>query len=211
MARPVNANPDETRARILAIATQRFGEEGQKASAREVARAAGVSLATVHYHFGSKRGLHEACVRAMDEAFEGLRRELAALIGEGLPLAEVVEQAVRRSYRFAGEHRAGVRLTTRAAIDSGSIDPARQAALLVPGLSEGAELLSALTGAPLEPLRLTLRSVSYLVVRYALTDPTELALALGRPTDDPAHLRAAVEDHLVFVARSLIAGLGVAP
>ena len=65
-----------------------------------------------------------------------------------------------------------------------------------------------MTGAPLEPLRLTLRSVSYLVVRYALTDGAELALALGRETEDSSALEAAVEDHLVFVARSLIAGLG---
>lgn len=210
MARPVNANPDETRARILAIATQRFSAEGTKASSREVAREAGVSLATIHYHFGSKQGLHDACISAMDEAFSRLRAELVALAGGG-SLEEVIEQAVRRSYRFALEHQAGVRLTTRAAIDSGSIDPARQAGLLVPGLSEGAELLSALTGAPLEPLRLTLRSVSYLIVRYALTDSAELALALARSADDPRALERAVEDHLVFVARSLITSLGVTP
>jgi AcrR family transcriptional regulator len=207
MARPVNADAEATRRNILSVATRLFAEQGPRASLRSVAGTAGVSLATVHHYFGSKQGLREACVAAMDAEFDGLRDQLTAIAQSGESLDAIVERSVRRAYRFALDHQWAVRLTARTAIDRGELEPSRQAGMLLPGLGEGAALLARITGTDPAQLRLVLRSVSYLVVRYSLTDPAELAMVLGwdpEDADEEACTRA-VEDHLVFVARSLLA------
>lgn len=53
-------NGDETRHRLLAAAVDIFGRKGFEASTRELASAAGVNLAAIPYHFGSKDGLYVA-------------------------------------------------------------------------------------------------------------------------------------------------------
>lgn len=209
MARPTNANAAETRERILAAAVRLFAAQGAQGSARAVARAAKVSLATVHYYFGSKEGLFQACVDSMDTAFTTLHAELVGIPAEGGTLDEMLEKAVRRGFRFALTHRLAIRLVTRTAIDRGQIEPRRQAEQLIPGLENGVALLGQLTGAPAEGIRLTIRSMTYLIVRYALTERRELAMALGWDPDDfdEVACERAVEDHLVFSARTLLAGL----
>lgn len=59
--RPSRAERGEaTRERLLEAAIDVFGRHGFEASTRELARAAGVNLAAIPYHFGSKRGLYLA-------------------------------------------------------------------------------------------------------------------------------------------------------
>jgi len=64
---PVTArleNPADAPARLVAAAIDLFGRKGfEGASTREIARAAGVNIAGIAYHFGGKQGLHEACAR----------------------------------------------------------------------------------------------------------------------------------------------------
>ena len=56
---------DETRARLVAAAMRRFGLYGYEAtSLRAVVAEAGQNISSVKYHFGSKEGLFDACVRA---------------------------------------------------------------------------------------------------------------------------------------------------
>lgn len=56
-----NAGFDATRAELLAAARARLGEpDGARASFRELAAAAGVSVATLRHYFGSRQGLLEA-------------------------------------------------------------------------------------------------------------------------------------------------------
>lgn len=60
------ARGEETRARIIAAAFKVFGEEGyERASTRQIARAAGVTPPVLQYHFDSKEGLHRACAEQM--------------------------------------------------------------------------------------------------------------------------------------------------
>lgn len=48
--------------RLIHAAIELFGRKGFEAtSTREIARAAGVNIAGIAYHFGSKQGLYEAC------------------------------------------------------------------------------------------------------------------------------------------------------
>ena len=66
MARPRGADSAQTRARILAAAIEAFAAGGASGTTtRTIARAAGVSLATLHHHFGSKDDLYQACIASM--------------------------------------------------------------------------------------------------------------------------------------------------
>jgi AcrR family transcriptional regulator len=60
--RPLRADAQRNRARVLAAAEQVFAERGTAGSTEEVARAAGVGIGTVFRHFPSKEALLQALV-----------------------------------------------------------------------------------------------------------------------------------------------------
>ena len=61
VGRPRDGNPEETRRQILDAAARAFSESGfVGATTRTVAARAGVNVATLHYHYGSKEGLYRA-------------------------------------------------------------------------------------------------------------------------------------------------------
>lgn len=56
---------DDTKALLIAAATRHFGRHGfEAASLRAVVQEAGQNVSAVKYHFGSKQGLYDACVRS---------------------------------------------------------------------------------------------------------------------------------------------------
>lgn len=61
VGRPREGNTEETRKGILEAARRVFAASGfAGATTRQVAAEAGVNVATLHYHFGSKEGLYDA-------------------------------------------------------------------------------------------------------------------------------------------------------
>ena len=60
--RPLRADAQRNRARVLAAAERVFAERGTTASTEEVARAAGVGVGTLFRHFPSKEALLQALV-----------------------------------------------------------------------------------------------------------------------------------------------------
>ena len=60
--RPLRADAQRNRARVLAAAERVFAERGTATSTEEVARAAGVGVGTVFRHFPSKEALLQALV-----------------------------------------------------------------------------------------------------------------------------------------------------
>lgn len=201
MARPVNADADATRKRILKSAVRLFAESGPSgASIRSIARGAEVSLAMVHHYFGSKDDLYNACIDSMYARLGTLRRELEAALAEGGDLGEIVERAVRVSFRFAKSEQLAVRLLLRTVAEHGELDQERRDAVQGPFLTQVSGLLGEALNRPASELRLPLQSVVMLTARYAVSSPRELALLSGASTA----AEAAVEDHLVEVASSVL-------
>ena len=93
----VTAAAGDTKSRILRIAERMFAEQGfSGVSLRQLTTAAGVNLAAVNYHFGSKEGLLTAifesrCNPMNDERLH--RLEACAEIEGGAPLLEQIVAA----------------------------------------------------------------------------------------------------------------------
>jgi AcrR family transcriptional regulator len=82
MTRPQRADARSNRARILEVADAVFGEGGESASTEEVARRAGVGIATVFRHFPTKAALLEA---VLVRRLGGLREQAEALLDAADP------------------------------------------------------------------------------------------------------------------------------
>lgn len=108
-ARPVR--PDElgdTRLRILDTAETLFARDGvDKVSLRTVTMAAGVNVAAVHYHFGSKDELlREIFVRRMTPLIEERLRRLAGCDAASEPsmIEQIVAAYVEPAFEFDCSH-----------------------------------------------------------------------------------------------------------
>lgn len=80
--RPTRADARDNRARILEVAEEVFGKGGSAASTEEVARLAGVGIATVFRHFPTKRALLEA---VLVKHFDRLCQQARSLAGSADP------------------------------------------------------------------------------------------------------------------------------
>jgi AcrR family transcriptional regulator len=76
------ADARANRARILDVAEEVFGKGGESASTEEVARLAGVGIATVFRHFPTKAALLEA---VLTRRFDRLREQAEALLDAADP------------------------------------------------------------------------------------------------------------------------------
>lgn len=209
MARPVNADAEATRRKVLGAASVLFAEHGlDGVSVRDVARDAGVSLGLVHHYFGSKDALYQAAIAAMYAELGPLRADFDQALAEGLDLAALIERVVRAGFRFACSHRAEIKLMMRTVLDTGEVEARWRDTQQLPFLEQTSALLGRMLDRPAAELRLVIQSLNHLVIRYALTAPRELALVVGvDPVGSPSSETQAadtVEDHLVAVALRLL-------
>lgn len=211
MARPVQADAEATRRNILGAASALFSDKGlAPTTTRQIARSAGVSLATVHHYFGGKNDLYRACVDAMYAELDGLRTEiegaLLAARDRGAPLGELIEAAVRQVWRFARRHRPAVQLMVRTVLDTGEMEIDKRERYLVPFLDKGTGFLAPLLERPAHEVRCALLTLNYAMTRFTLSSTTELAIALdmtGAPDDQ---VLDAVEDYLARRTRAELTG-----
>ena len=208
MARPANVDSRETKKRILDSAAALFAAHGAgHASIRDVAKRAKVSVATVAFHFKDKDGLWDECVDAMYAeiaAQAGVIRD--ALAGGGSDQAKL-RRAMEAVYATALEHRPAIRLLLRSVLETGEIGRRRREQALLPLLDLAASVLHARTGRPAGEIRLAVQSLIFLVGRYAVGAPAEIAAAVGVPASTPEKkLLAAVSAHLGDVAVRLLGG-----
>jgi AcrR family transcriptional regulator len=195
MPRPVGADAAATREKIRSAAAGLFAAHGPDGvSIRDVVGAAGVSLAMVHHHFGSKDDLYKAVVDAMYQELAALRGILLALP----PSPDLVARVVVETFRFARAHQPAIRLTLREILATGELPAHRREHFLFPLLSAVVAIFPAHD--PSE-IRLRAQSLVFLIVRYALATPAEIARIAGV---HPADALARAEAHLVSLARALL-------
>lgn len=97
VGRPKEGNPEETRRAILRAAVDSFARAGFiGATTRNVALQAGVNVATLHYHYGSKEGLYRA---VWGEAF----KEKPAVNGHELPARERLLSVLASLLEFSAQ------------------------------------------------------------------------------------------------------------
>lgn len=200
MARPIKADAKATRRRILRQASLMFAEQGLgQTTMRQLAREAGVSMATVHHYFGSKADLYRACNDAYFEELQTLGQQIQqAVVGAG-DLSQTIDRTVRRAFAFALEHRPAVQMTVRNVVDTGELAADRRE-LLLPLLDTGARLVAPLVGQPPARVRMVLLSLNYLMARLVLDSEQELGRVIGV---DPDQARQVAADYLVTAAHDL--------
>lgn len=210
MARPVAADAEVTRARILDAALRLVADRGiEGTSIRGVASGAQVSLATVLHYYGSKEGLYEACIEAMYAELEDLRAALLGALRPGASVDQLIEDAVRAAVRFVRQHRAAHRILLRTVIDEGGMRPRWRDRSLKPFLDDVSSLLAPLLGRDVVQVRLTAQSIVHLTVRYMLHAPEELRMVTLTASD--AQASALVEDHIVAIGKAMLLGQPVEP
>jgi AcrR family transcriptional regulator len=198
VARPLDRKPEETRRRLVEAAIDHFARYGlHGASSRELARAAGVNVAIVNYHFRSKEGLYDA---AVDEVYRRMRARAAGALRETAP--DDLFAVLRNLYRALRRERDGVRLLLRQVVDSGHLTARTVTKHFVPELERVAEMGAALLGTSPRRARTAVVAVSYLLTRYLIQDDRSLAVAFG--VSGRREVEPLVLESLAGLARTLI-------
>lgn len=117
-----------TMRRVLDVTERLMAEQGVgRVSIREITQAAGVNLAAVNYHFGSKEKLMQAVVeRCIEESGEGRFEELEKLVerkksGEKISVEDFLKALVSpmlAERKARGRHAMAAKLFSRLVLDS---------------------------------------------------------------------------------------------
>ena len=185
MARPVDANAEETRRRILAAGVALFAARGfDGVSTRELAARAKVNAATLAHYFGGKQGVYDATV---DEVY----RRLTARTQEAVVSASLADLRgfLARAYDAAREERDGIRLLVRQVLDGGRLTPHTEARHFLPTLEGAAERVAPLVGCPPARARAAMVTLGYLISRFVIQDRRSLKAAFGVRSTGEARAR----------------------
>lgn len=202
MGRPVDADSERTYTTIVDAALGVLDDVGHpdRLSLRKVATVADVSLGTIQYYFPSKRELLEACLDGHYERITSVANELFAA-AEGLAGRELVEHAARMFFGFVRRERALIRLRMVTNAELGELHPRRQPEFMGAVIAAATERLqSELEVDPIDA-RLSIQSMSNVMVRMALLSDSERAHLTGLTG---AEAEAAVEGFVVRAARRLV-------
>lgn len=195
--------------RIIRIATTLFAEHGfDGVSTREIAAAAELNIATVHYHVGTKRELYRLVFRRMSE----LEREVAGRTIDSLSTTSLDSPAAVRHllYTVADtlvtmtvEHPQVPRLWMRRWLEEH--DPDVEIEASVPVYRMFLDLVTRIETESGYPYRgpnreLFLKSVSWMLYGHALSGPLDWTTGRGHP-DDPKRLAELTEFLADYFAR----------
>jgi AcrR family transcriptional regulator len=131
-----DAEPRGTASLLLRAAARLFAERGFDAvRTREVAAAARVNVATLHFHWRDKATLYQAVLRDCDRRFLGFLGELEKESAQrGMSLDEQIDRWVAFSFDFLEQHPEAAQLRLRWFVqgppDGVPDDLAREVALL---------------------------------------------------------------------------------
>lgn len=201
MARPKDADSAETWNRIVSAARRALFETpgGQPdVSVRQVAATAGVGVGTIQYYFPTKESLLEACLDEYYVALDLLVRELAgAAAGAAADPRTFMERAARRLYRFVLSERPHLMVRAMTNAQRGGLPPERRR----PDLDQIGKLLSPMLGIDADETRLTIQTMSFVMMQYAVLGDDDVVRIAGQGGDAG---RLLLEDHVVRVALRLV-------
>ena len=206
MVRPKETTSEETWNRIVSAAQHELVEtdEGEiDISLRRVATRANVSLGTIHYYFPAKEKLLEACMDAYYMRLSALVVKLAPLVtvATQTDARSVIEQAARRLYGFAVSERHSLKLRAKLNAQLGCLEPQRARQVRGPMLDAFASLLGSMGGLCVPEARLTIQTMTGLIMHFALLADTDLEQIAGAGGEAG---RRIVEDHVARVALRLL-------
>lgn len=190
---------DNLRDRLVEKATEVLESDGPDGfTLRAVARAAGVAIGTVQYHFATKDLLVEEVV---GRALGGLLDLAGATLGA--PLAgspdDVLAAVITRAYHTARSRRTAIRLNIIDALTRGGLSPRRREDL-ERVLAVASALAPAFGG--VQAARLLAQTLVFAIARYATATEEELRQTIGDDSLTSDQLHARVARHLVDVVAS---------
>jgi len=200
MPRPIAADAEATKARILETAAHLFAKYSVGSTTmRQIAREAEVSQSVIHHYFGSKSHLYESCINAMYESLTRLEQELFLSLDPTVQPHRMLEVAIIRAMDFARNQRPNVLLMTRSVLDQGEQAHPLRIIHLERLLERGVALLDTVSELSQAELRFALYSFTFIGIRLALVTDTELKRVLNVDLSGEALYQAA-DLHLVSLA-----------
>jgi AcrR family transcriptional regulator len=201
MGRPVNANSEETKERLLEAAGELFATQGiGSTSVREIAQKAGVNGALVSHYFGGKEGLYGECVESMYRQLSELQESLLPKILSAESLRSAIELAVIDGFHLGRKNRNSLRLVMRHILDRGQLPKERFQSVQSPFLATIPALVAPHSMQSENELRWSIQSLVFLVVRYALSSDEEL----DRLNGGTGVALQATEEHLTRIAGEIL-------
>lgn len=203
MARPINADPEQTKERVLLAAIECFGNEGLRGTPlKTIAAEAKVTIATIHHYFGGKLGLFEAALEQGYEELTGLGPAIGLAASEASgTVEERIDAIARRALCFARGRLKASRFLLRAMLyESEAKERAMRAQEQY--VTTTSEALSLLIGRSAEELRVPVQGLMFLMTRIAVMRPEDLAI-VGAARSEEATLDA-LADYVAQVAVSTL-------
>jgi|GEM_PF-875207 len=199
MGRIKGRKPEDTREAVLAAATITFAERGfANATLGMIASRAGVTAATLPYHFGDKQGLYDAVVDA-------IYKDLIAF-GPTLEGTQTFRDVVDAVYGWAEQRRDGIRVMLRSIIEAGGLDTKVRELRMGPVLTGMSQLVAGHYAVPVARAREMIVVMTHLVMRFVTNRPEDNCVAFG--VDAPSDARLRIVDVMARVGADL---MGIAP
>lgn len=195
MPRIKGRRPETTRGAVLEAAVWAFAEYGfENATLATIAHKAGVTAATLPYHFTDKQGLWDAVI-------ESFYKDLLAFATTLRP-DEGLSTVVPRFYDWAVAHRNGIRVIIRNVIETGALDRQVREVRMGAAFDLVTQQVVKRFGASERAARDATVAVTHLVTRFVTNSPEDNRKAFK--VDSDAALRDRIVHVLLTTAHALL-------
>jgi len=195
MPRIKGRKPETTRDAVLEAAIWAFAEYGfDNATLSVIAQKAGVTAATLPYHFSDKQGLWDAVIEAFYKELFGFAGTLTA--------NENIEDVLPRFYDWSVEHRNGIRVIIRNVVETGALDRQVREVRMGPAFDLVTRLAVHRYGVAEPAARNATIAVTHLITRFVTNSPEDNRRAFLVATD--AEARDRIVEVLLKTARVLL-------
>lgn len=195
MGRIKGRKPEETREAVLLAAIKTFAERGfANATLGMIAERAGVTAATLPYHYGDKQGLYDAVVDSIYAELLGFGPSIRGTAG--------LREVLRTIYLWAESRRDAIRVMLRSIIEAGGLGHDLRERRMGPMLDAMSRLIAAHYDRPVSDAREMVVTLTHLIMRFATNTADDNCVAFDVATAEEARDR--VVDVLYRVGANLL-------